>query len=182
MKYYAGIGSRETPDDVLRLMVDAACWLSHRDWTLRSGHAVGADRAFEIGAAGKAVIYLPWNGFGTQAYKADSGMKVLGRKVCLSTAEYAQKYRSLVDAGIRNDATASQVAQSLHGRNWCQVFGHSEHDKASVFVLCWCREVNGRAQGGTATAVNLAELHGIEVINLWHKDQRERLESKLLSA
>src|SRR5690606_12262312 len=68
MKYYTGIGSRETPKDILCLMVEVARKLSHLGWILRSGGAEGADTAFEIGALDKGAIvlpeiYIPWVGF-----------------------------------------------------------------------------------------------------------------------
>lgn len=50
MKYYAGIGSRNTPADILDLMTHLARRLDSRGYTLRSGGADGADAAFERGA------------------------------------------------------------------------------------------------------------------------------------
>lgn len=61
---YAGVGSRETPHEILALMTDVAKILGQHGWTLRSGGARGADTAFEDGAKGfKREIYLPWRGF-----------------------------------------------------------------------------------------------------------------------
>ena len=40
---YAGIGSRETPDQVLQIMTDLAVALAKEKFTLRSGGAGGAD-------------------------------------------------------------------------------------------------------------------------------------------
>lgn len=68
---YAGIGSRETPPDVLADMRLIGAKLALRRFTLRSGGADGADLAFEEVApgrlAGKAArpreIYVPWKGF-----------------------------------------------------------------------------------------------------------------------
>lgn len=47
---YTGVGSRETPREVLGQMTEVADELAGLDWTLRSGNAVGADMAFERGA------------------------------------------------------------------------------------------------------------------------------------
>ena len=44
---YAGIGSRETPIEVLELMTKASTWLGSKGYTLQSGGAIGADMAFE---------------------------------------------------------------------------------------------------------------------------------------
>ena len=49
MSAYAGIGSRRTPDDVLRLMSRLAAQLYQRSWVLRTGGADGADDAFLSG-------------------------------------------------------------------------------------------------------------------------------------
>ncbi len=49
MKVYAGIGSRETPPHVIRLMGRIAERLACEGWTLRSGNAPGADQAFGLG-------------------------------------------------------------------------------------------------------------------------------------
>ena len=49
-KYYAGVGSRQTPRDIIILMEAIASKLSQAGWSCRSGGAAGADRAFERGA------------------------------------------------------------------------------------------------------------------------------------
>ena len=62
MKVYAGIGSRKTPKNILSLMTKSARRLDSLGWTLRSGGALGADLAFELGA-GRKEIYLPWRAY-----------------------------------------------------------------------------------------------------------------------
>lgn len=49
-KIYTGIGSRETPPDILELMTKIARFMFKQGFTLRSGGADGADSAFEAGA------------------------------------------------------------------------------------------------------------------------------------
>ena len=47
------------------------------------------------------------------------------------------------------------------------------------FVLCWCREdAAGEPKGGTASAVKLARLRGVQVLNLWRTEDRERVEAR----
>ena len=41
MKFYSGIGSRETPQDIMELMTSIAAQLARQHWTLRSGGADG---------------------------------------------------------------------------------------------------------------------------------------------
>ncbi len=48
-KYYAGIGSRKTPPEMMSLMTDLAARLEEQGWILRSGGAIGADSAFQLG-------------------------------------------------------------------------------------------------------------------------------------
>ena len=64
-RFYAGIGARATPPEILSLMTRAAFALTKRGYVLRSGHAIGADSAFERGAGRDAQIFLPaagWRG------------------------------------------------------------------------------------------------------------------------
>ena len=66
MDYYAGVGSRDTPDHILNTMHHIGAYLATQGWVLRSGAANGADTFFEKGAlhvGGEAEIYLPWKGF-----------------------------------------------------------------------------------------------------------------------
>ena len=71
-KPYTGIGSRETPDEILGIMADVAYNLPNYGYTLRSGAADGADSAFEMGCGwnnGEKEIYLPWEGFNNHSSK-----------------------------------------------------------------------------------------------------------------
>ncbi len=61
-RFYAGIGARAPPPEVLSLMTRAAFALTKRGYVLRSGHAIGADNAFERGAGRAAQIFLPVTG------------------------------------------------------------------------------------------------------------------------
>ena len=61
--FYAGIGSRQTPPPVLKLMTAIATGLKNKGYVLRSGGAMGADTAFHKGAQGRAEIFLPWKGY-----------------------------------------------------------------------------------------------------------------------
>ena len=74
MKYYTGVGSRETPEHILKFIEEVAYWLTGRGYTGRSGSAIGADSAFEQGFNRHEIVncvsdhvsfeaYLPWNGF-----------------------------------------------------------------------------------------------------------------------
>src|SRR4051794_35199053 len=57
-KIYTGIGSRQTPAEVLALMTRIAQALDAEGYILRSGEAAGADTAFAQGAT-RREIFLP---------------------------------------------------------------------------------------------------------------------------
>lgn len=172
MKYYCGVGSRETPGDVLEVMQRAAVYLRGEGYVLRSGHATGADWAFEQGAQAESLIFLPWRPFGQQRYGDDPGRPVLGKAVVAPETELLANYQLLVDLGIRTQAQPNRTVALLHGRNVLQVTD-------AQFVLCWCPVRNGQPQGGTATAVKLAEHWGIPVLNLLDADIMLRVTAKL---
>lgn len=48
---YTGIGSRETPAEILEIFEHLGAWFAKKGYTLRSGHADGADAAFENGCS-----------------------------------------------------------------------------------------------------------------------------------
>ena len=73
----AGIGSRETPSDILDEMVKIGAWCLAQNVLVRSGHVDGADYAFERGAASNCIAFLPWASF-------NSNLKILGKAVVVS--------------------------------------------------------------------------------------------------
>jgi uncharacterized protein YbjT (DUF2867 family) len=160
--YYAGVGSRDTPVSVCALMEAAARALAWKGWILRSGHAEGADQAFERGAAGRAEIFLPWPTF-------EHETPVQGRRM-----EYPDTLAYEIAAETHpNWYTLGGGGRALHARNVHQVLGRTCTDPVR-FVLCWTEEAKRR--GGTATTIRLAETRKIDVLNLWHTPVKERVE------
>lgn len=160
MKYYTGVGSRETPDNICDLMTTIAKFLSSQGWTLRSGHAPGADMAFEDGAV-KADIYLPWPNF--------NGSDSPHSSVCDRAYAMARLVHPAWDR-------CSSAAKKLHARNVYQVHGHL-FTEPSKMLICWTKD--GMPTGGTATAIRLAERGDIPVFNLFHKTDRDLIISRL---
>jgi len=159
-RFYTGVGSRETPGPVLERMRAIAAALAQAGFTLRSGGAEGADTAFEEGArsveGARMEIYLPWRGFNgnpSPLYTVDRRALDVARRV------HPAWHR------------LSPAARKLHGRNCYQVLGLS-FDAPSQFVVCWTSDgcESGRTRstrtGGTGTAIELAERHGVPVFNL----------------
>lgn len=160
-KYYAGIGSRETPQDVMDLMTKIATKLARMDIILRSGGADGADTAFSDGVkndSGKQ-IFLPWVGFN------NSTGVFLGSKMA-DAEKIAKKYHPRWNK-------CSKGAKALLTRNTFQVLG-ANLDNCSDFVICWTKD--GRASGGTGQALRIAKDYNIPIFNLKKDDHRAQLE------
>lgn len=165
MKYYAGIGSRETPKDVCLLMTAIAKRLAaSKSYTLNSGGAEGADAAFERGATINKQIFLPWDGFNKRKVRNMNAIHGEGSYVVPPfNEELVRKYHprpnKLSDAGWK-----------FMSRNSYQVLGADL--KTSVeFVLCWTKD--GKASGGTGQALRIANDFNIPVFNLKNDEDRE---------
>lgn len=191
MKVYAGIGSRETPPDVLELFSQLAKRLCRLGWTLRTGGAPGADQAFVIGAVshasnpfrflsdregmerGKVEVYLPWPSFEYEFHGAmSSQMTVIERNrpqaECFPIAEQFHPAWDRLGQGTR----------SLHARNCHQILGPDvTRPVLSRFVVCWTRD--GAGGGGTGQALRIARHYGVEIIDAGSPAGAARVESFL---
>src|SRR5262245_5599383 len=113
MNFYAGIGSRAAPPEMLQLAQLTAEQLDEGDWTLRSGQAEGMDQAFELGAGAHAEVYLPWPSFErSEPLQADV---IFDRP----TAEAQQLAAQFHPAWSK----LSEGVRALHARNMHQVLG-----------------------------------------------------------
>lgn len=143
---YAGVGSRDTPKEVLAQMTRIARWLAtNAGLTLQSGGAQGADRAFEAGAgANKRIFY---------SKDATDETRTIAKEV--HPAPKRLKPRGL----------------DLMARNTNQIFG-ANLDTPVDFVLVWTPDGAETAAetsiktGGTGQAIRLADGKGIPVINM----------------
>jgi len=148
MKIYTGIGSRETPDDILFEMSRIAKFYGYK---LRSGGASGADIAFERGCDefhGEKEIYIPWCKFNGSSSKMFS--------ITLKALEMAEKFHP-------NWAALSQPAKLIMARNCYQVLGQ-DLETPTELVICWTKD--GKASGGTGQAIRIANHYEIPVLNL----------------
>jgi hypothetical protein len=170
VRAYAGIGSRETPPDVLELMGALAYRLAE-GWTLRTGAADGADSAFEEGhvaAAGVSglEVYLPWPGF-----NGHDDLGVARFEPQLQAFDIASSFHPAWDR-------CSRGAQALHARNVHQVLGRDVDLADPVkFVVCWTR--GGAGGGGTGQALRIARHYHVPIYDLARSDHRTRVESFL---
>lgn len=153
MKYYAGIGARDLPNDIYKLMEQIAVWLAEENWTLRSGGAKGADTAFETGCdkrKGEKEIFLPekgYNGNNSEFYTIPDKAHQLAN----------EKW---------NLAKRNQLIKNLYARNFQQILG-ANLDCPTTFVICWTK--NGKAIGGTGKTIQVAKDFKIPVINLFNE-------------
>jgi hypothetical protein len=159
IRYYTGVGSRQTPLPVLEKMKEIAKFLAKKGWTLRSGGASGADYdGFEVGcdeAGGKKEIYLPWKGFN------NNPSQLLWPQAAWKIAE------EIHPAWDR----CSVNAKCMHSRNVCQCLGYVLNTP-SDFLICWTE--NGEEKGGTATAIRLARKYKIKIFNLGEEKALDR--------
>ena len=158
-RFYAGIGSRQTPGEVLGLMTRFASVMRDEGWTLRSGGAQGADSAFERGAGGAAEVFT-----------AEDDIPALA-------------FAMAQDAHPAWHA-CSEYARRLHARNVMQVLG-ADLTSPSKFVLCWTPDgaqrgsETSRHTGGTGQAIRIAERAGVPVFNLARVDVWNRIVVKV---
>lgn len=150
MKYYAGIGSRRTPNNILAIMRRVASKLEQDGWILRSGGAKGADRAFESGVKylRNKEIYLPTGNISQEAYD--------------SVAQFHPYPQSL----------NKDYIIKLMARNYHQVMGPGNGSPRSKFIVCYtpdgCKSNQERTRdtGGTGQAISIADHYGIPIYNL----------------
>lgn len=154
---YAGIGSRDTPLEILSIMAQAAEGLEKAGLILRSGAARGADSAFEAGVTDPSMkqIFLPWIGFSNR-HLYHSGTYRLHGEIEERAREIAAKFHP---AWHRLSGTI----QLLHARNVAQILGPNLDDP-SLFVLCWTPD--GKSGGGTGQAIRIAKAYNIPVIDM----------------
>lgn len=167
---YAGVGSRETPEDALDLMNRIGKKFAEHGWRLRSGAAPGADTAFEIGALCAYVddaseIFLPWLNFEGHAS---------------SHSRPSSEARALAARFHPNWAACSPAAQALLARNAHQVLG-ADLRTPSRFVVCWTPDgatsTTTHKTGGTGQAIRIAAAYNVPVWNLQRADHRAAWEA-----
>ena len=180
--FYTGVGSRETPEHILNVMMDLGEKLADLGWVLRSGAAQGADQAFEIGWIRhvartkdftKAEIYIPWEGFEKHRRDGCFGCNILPD---LDNPELYKKAVQIAEETHPAWERCSRGARTLHTRNVYQVLGQTL-DKPSRMLMAWAPTTkSGTPKGGTATAIKLAQLSGVkDVFNLYKIEDYERV-------
>ena len=166
-KYYAGIGSRSAPKEILLICKKLATKLSQEDWICRSGGATGCDTAFQEGSS-KFEVYYPDKIVLTENGSID--------KVKDSKWKEASQMSQLYHPAWKN---LKPYVKNLHTRNSFQLIGLNSI--ASKFVVCWTpdgaetTEKTSRETGGTGQAIRIANSLQIPVFNLGNIVTLERI-------
>jgi hypothetical protein len=172
LPHYTGVGSRETPIHICTLMGFLAYKLADLGYVLRSGDAIGADKAFYHGfiqwtqmqivnhRPDMAEIYLPKEWFIGRSAKDVSGHFI--NFLAEPTAEEAFKIAAKVHP---NWEACSPIAKFLHSRNAMQVLGR-DLKTPSKKLICWAPISGESITGGTRTAWEIAKLYNVPRMNL----------------
>ena len=169
---YTGIGSRKTPELIIKQMVWLGEVMAVRDYVLRSGGAAGADVAFEEGCdniGGLKEIYLPYKRFN----KSDSPLFEIPKRAYDLARIYHPSYFGLQTSG-----------KKFMARNVQQILGETTQptiDKVCQLVICWtpdgCSDGTNTSKdtGGTGQALRIAADYNIPIFNLENEDALDRL-------
>ena len=170
-KIYTGIGSRDVPEDVYKLLQALGRKLATQGYALRSGGAVGCDTAFYGGckeANGMSSIFVPWSGFNNLFGENIISLSDMPPGLIYRAEWHARQVHPVFDK-------LSQGTKKLHTRNIFQILGPAL-EKPSAFVVCYAPVQGSSVKGGTRTAVELAKVHGIPVYNVFDSKDRLRIE------
>jgi len=165
MKTYAGIGSRQTPSDILSLMSLTAKALAIDGYTLNTGACKGADQAFAEGAVssnGNVNLMLPWNTY-------EAGWSIgIAHSGTVRTTVFDKAVHGEAEASVNLYHPAphrlSQGVRKLHARNYLIVDGVD-------FIICWTP--GGEITGGTGMALRIAKSKNIPVYNFGNENVKQ---------
>jgi hypothetical protein len=156
MYIYAGIGSRETPKDVLDLMIRMGHGFGQHSWLLRSGGADGADSAFEQGcdkANGPKEIYIPWTG-----YNKNQSQLTKPTQAALEIAERFHEGWRMCRSPVR----------LLFGRNCHIILGQELNNPVSC-IICYTpkgRGIKPTSKGGTSHSIRVGLHYNIPIFDI----------------
>jgi len=171
--YYAGIGSRNTPNEILSLLTSLAEQLALKGYILRSGGAKGADSAFEKGCDkvhGNKEIFLPWKNF-----ENNTSSLFINSIIPNDLITIAKEFYPSFDY-------SSKGVKKIYARNVQQILGEKPNvSLPSSFVLCWT-DRSRIPVAGTMFGITLAESRNIPVFNLYEKNVLQKFEEKVLNS
>ena len=159
MKFYAGIGSRKAPQNILDFMTKIASVLEKNGYTLRSGGAKGCDQYFAKGVQ-----------LAKEIFKSSDAKDWAFEEV--------KKYLP-ADRPPTFDSWNPYV-KGLLARNMMQILG-SGGDSPVAFIVCWTPQGDYQTSkvGGTGYAIRCALNRNIPVYNLSYPEQLEKFKEFL---
>ena len=185
MKYYTGVGSRDTPQNILHMMSQIGEYMAHGGYCLLSGGATGADQAFEIGCdkvKGEKQIFLPWDGFGYDRHKDigwahwidnDTIFNGVDDRAMKIAEEFHPKWHMVGQAG-----------RKMMARNTYQVLSTASISSKSSLLVCWTPDgaidQTTIKTGGTGQAIRVARAYGVKVWNLQRQDHVDTIMTKVI--
>ena len=167
-KYYTGIGSRIIPKYIEDFFIILGEWFAKKGYCLRSGHADGSDKAFELGCDkvhGKKEIYLPWKGFNDSI-----------SNLYLDNMEYKFEAEKIAKIYHPYWFNLKQGAKRLQSRNSFQVLGQDLNTPCD-FIICYTK--NGKGQGGTGQAIRIAKDKYVPVFDCGKYDNIQEIKINL---
>lgn len=176
--YYSGIGSRQTPQEILKIMERLALCLGKNNYILRSGGSPGADTAFEAGAKkadSEFEIYLPWSVFQNRVGK---------NYIDVRTLDTFDKAKKIATENHPYFEELSDESKKLIIRDTYQVLG-KDLNTLSEFIVCWTPDGcithrdRSRKTGGTGQAISIASKRGIPIFNLKLKEHKRQIKEWL---
>lgn len=187
--FFTGIGSRKLPACQTPFIYYISRYLTMEcGYILRSGAAIGADSAFESGvhspAQDKCEIYVPTARFKQQGCRKIHVSSMSSRMDALALIEKHSLHENWSQL-LSNPANSYAVG--CHLRNVFQVLGElgGKPPVKTKFICCWTPdgaqtfEETSKKTGGTRTAIRLACLNGIRVINLAREENVIRIHNKI---
>jgi len=185
---YAGIGSRETPQEVLDTMTKVANYLETLGYTLNTGKTFSANKEYneeqynERLKTGAALSALYGNEVGLDEEGADrafsagtNNKNLFGVKGTIGEREMA-----VMEEIHPAPERLKPGAKKLMARNTNQIFGENL-DTPVDFVLFYAKETADplRPKGGTGQAVEMARRKGIPTINMADTNWRDQLKTAI---
>lgn len=157
MSSIAGIGSRQTPEHILKEMEMIGLWAKTNGVLVNSGHAEGADYAFERGAQEFTRAFLPWKNFNKE-------LPHLGISIDVGNNKDLDAW---VDQYHPAPQNLSFGGRKLMRRNVCQILSQTLTDPVKA-VVCWT--ASGGLSGGTAFAMRIATSLNIPILNMFFEE------------
>lgn len=177
---YGGVGSRDTPQDIQRIMSDLGCALCNVGYLGMSGEADGADFAFHEGARSSPrysevgfAAFLPFN---PMTVKRQPAPVFEDWAHGIYDASQFPNFDQANELAFRARGSFHGLYEkgiALHTRNAYQVLSPTLQNPVRR-LICWAEPTgsnSGRVRGGTNTAVQIALSHNVPVVNLYYDEK-----------